>query len=99
MQKIPGESVTVNIAARILGCDPSTVRKMLRRGYLSGHRVGMGDSPYGVRVDLASVEAYKAHHAIVALCDLPAPVRRRRQVSNPACDEALAWLRSQGVRV
>jgi excisionase family DNA binding protein len=100
---VPGESVTVAVAARVLGCDPSTVRKLLRGGHLAGHRVGAGDAPGGVRVDLESIEAYKARHAIGGPIDddpddRPAP-RRRRARGNPAHDEAMAWLRSQGVLV
>jgi excisionase family DNA binding protein len=107
-RRIPGEAVTVAVAARILGCDPSTVRKLLRRRRLAGHRVGSGGDPGGVRVDLESIEAYKARHAIGAALeaddgamggagDRRRPARRRGV--NPAHDEALAQLRAWGVRV
>lgn len=102
-RQLPGEAVTVGVAARLLGCDPSTVRKLLQRRRLSGHRVGVGDRG-GVRIDLGSVEAYKATRALGAAieddgaADRRAPPRRRRG-ANPAHDEAMAYLRSMGVKV
>ena len=39
------DSVTVAIAAGLLGCDQSTVRVLLNAGQLMGHRVGKGLNP------------------------------------------------------
>ena len=52
-------SVSVGVAALSLGCDPSTVRALLRTGQLSGHKVGKGARPGGVRVHEVSIRAYK----------------------------------------
>lgn len=94
--------VTVDEAARILGCDPSTVRKLLAKKKLGGHRVGLGEIRGGVRVSLASIEAYKRSRAIGAASDgdqAPAAGRTRRQGPDPAHDEALAQLRAWGVQI
>jgi excisionase family DNA binding protein len=74
----PEEAVTVAVAARRLGCDPSTVRKLLNRGELTGHRVGSGLEPRGIRVHAESIRAYKHRHAI-GTGEVPesAPVHRR----------------------
>jgi hypothetical protein len=58
------ESVTLAVAAYRLGCDPTTVRALLREGQLTGHRIGKGTEPRGVRVHAASIRAYKERHAI-----------------------------------
>lgn len=94
-------SITVDQAARMLGCDPSTVRKMLKRRRLTGHRVGLGDEPNGVRVHLASVRAYKRRHDIGGDPELPKPARPPRtskQVEGAEYREALAYLKAAGVR-
>lgn len=96
--------VTVDEAARILGCDPSTVRKLLTKKKLGGHRVGLGEIRGGVRVSLQSIDAYKRSRAIGAASDddqaTPANGPKiRRRGPNPAHDEALAQLRAWGVQI
>lgn len=102
-QPVAGEAVTVGVAARILGCDHSTVRKLLKRRRLAGHRVGAGEDPGGVRVDLASIEAYKARHAIGAALEDGDHAADRRKVQrrrpNAALDDALRQLKAWGVRL
>lgn len=95
------EGITVNRAARILGCDPSTVRKLLSKRRLAGWRVGAGDTPNGVRVSRQAVEAYKARHTIGGSleADAPPPPKVRRPKPGAAHNEALAVLRSFGVNV
>ena len=91
-------SITVNEAAAILGCDPSTVRKLLRKRKLLGHRIGLGEKRGGVRVQLASIRAYQARRAIGADApDGPAPAPHRA-VQNAAHREAVAALRNLGLR-
>lgn len=91
------ESVTVAEAARRLGCDQSTVRAMLQRGDLGGHRVGKGPNPRGVRVDAASIKAYKKRHAIQASND-PAPASADpRPVRTSGHIHAKRRLRALGV--
>lgn len=92
-------AVTVDEAARILGCGRSTVRELVQNGRLLGHRVGKGTRPRGVRVSLASLKAYKKQHAISAAPaanDHPPP-RRRGHASSPAHREAVARARALGI--
>ncbi|MBR2813438.1 MAG: helix-turn-helix domain-containing protein [Reyranella sp.] len=94
-------SITVDRAAIMLGCDPSTVRKLLRRQQLTGHRVGLGDQPNGVRVHLESVRAYKRRHAIGGDPELPKPPqppRPPKRAEGADYREALAYLKAAGVR-
>lgn len=91
-------AVTVAVAAERLGCDPTTVRALLRQGLLAGHRIGKTDDPNGVRVKLWSIEAWEERHAIGGTAEALAPrqaVRRRRQ-GNGADREADARLKALG---
>jgi hypothetical protein len=98
----PDDSVTVAVASRRLGCDPTTVRALLRCRELSGHRVGKGKDPKGVRVHVASIRDYIARHSVCRelLNDnaaiQPSPHLRRR---SPAHDAAMAQLQALGVAV
>ena len=60
----PDDAVTVAVASRRLGCDPTTVRALLRCRELGGHRVGKGKDPKGVRIHLASIHDYIARHSV-----------------------------------
>jgi excisionase family DNA binding protein len=96
------EGVTVDRAAAILGCDPSTVRKLLRARRLAGWRVGAGDDPGGVRVSLESVQAWKARYSIGGSGgrdDGGERQRPKRRPTNAAHNEAVAQLRALGVAV
>jgi excisionase family DNA binding protein len=74
----------VRLAAEALGCDPSTVRALLRSGELHGHRVGRGARPRGVRVFSDSVIAYQDRHLIkVRTAPNPQPRRVSRSLSLP----------------
>lgn len=98
----PGDSVTVDVAARLLGCDQSTVRVLLNAAQLAGHRVGKGLNPRGIRIHVSSIQDYICRNAVgqVAHNDNIVPekatVRRnvRRSVEH---DEAVARLRAWGV--
>lgn len=96
----PDDSLTVNEAARRLGCDHTTVRAMLRNGELTGHRVGKGKNPGGIRVKRWSIAAYEERNIIGGKPeDLQErkPARAGRRDPNPAHGEAMAYLRSIGV--
>jgi hypothetical protein len=98
IDEVADVSVSVRLAARSLGCDPSTVRALLRTGQLSGHKVGKGTRPGGVRVHEASIRAYKRRHAIGGqdLGEEPPERQERPQGHNPAHREAMARLRELG---
>ncbi|MCM0018398.1 MAG: helix-turn-helix domain-containing protein [Tagaea sp.] len=58
--------VTIAKAAEALGCDESTVRKMLKNGDLQGFRVRADRAARGApRVSVASIERYVAGMRIV----------------------------------
>lgn len=90
------EAVTVAVAARRLGVDEATVRAMVRNGVLDGFKVGKGREPGGVRVEAASIRAYKARHRIAG-----APAndggKRRRPVSGSDDADTMRWLRTRGI--
>lgn len=97
-------SVTVGAAAERLGCDPTTIRELLRRNLLAGVRVGKTARPNGVRVKVWSIEAWERRHAIGGAVgdgddgSVPAPPKPRRPpVHNPAHEEAMARLKAWGV--
>lgn len=93
------ESVTVAEAARRLGCDESTVRANLDCGELTGHRVGKGANPRGVRVHAAAIRRYKARHTLGArltAANDPAPARPRVAHTGAAA-EARRRLRERGM--
>jgi excisionase family DNA binding protein len=98
------DGITVAEAARILGCDQTTVRQLLRTGELEGWRVGKTLRPRGVRISRLSCDDYKDRNAI---CPDGASTTRqgeRRADSRPnrrsaAHLEALAFLRARGVRI
>ena len=98
----PDDSVTVAVASRRLGCDPTTVRALLRCRELRGHRVGKGKDPKGVRVHLASIHDYVARHSVAGepVNDRaevePSPRRRQRSAVH---DAAMAELRAMGIAV
>jgi excisionase family DNA binding protein len=85
----PRPSARLDTVAATLECDPSTVRKLLRRGLLQGHRVGRG-----VRVYLDSVRAYQERTRIGGEDVAAAPARR---LATAAHREAMAFLRGHGV--
>jgi excisionase family DNA binding protein len=94
------DSVGVNEAARLLGCDPSTVRKLLKGRRLKGHRVGTGNNPRGIRVSLESVVAYRRRNAIGG--ETPEPSTEpppRQRTRSAAVREMEAELRKLGLSV
>lgn len=95
------DSVTVAVAARRLGCDPTTVRALLIHRQLAGHRVGKGQDPRGVRVHMASIHDYIFRHAIGGEAvndnvEVSAKVRLRPTAVH---NDAMAKLRAMGIAV
>jgi hypothetical protein len=97
--EIDERSVTVASAALRLGCNQSTVRDLVRNCQLSGHRVGKGANPTGIRIKMWSIKEYEQRFAVGLTAE---PVRtdepsirvRRRQ--NAADDQAAARLKAIG---
>ena len=95
-------SVTVTVAARLLGCDQSTVRVLLNAAQLAGHRVGKGLNPRGIRVHISSIHDYISRNAVGQIADndndAPEKIAKRRNVRRSGeHDEAVARLRAWGV--
>lgn len=90
------ESITVAVAARRLGCATSTVRALLDAGELSGHRVGKGAEPRGVRVHADSIRAYKQRRAVRGK-PAPTPAQHQRAVLGLPQYDATRRLREMGV--
>ncbi len=94
--------MTVDVAARLLGCDQSTVRVLLNAGQLAGHRVGKGLNPRGIRVHVSSIHDYISRNAVGQIADndnieLEKTTTRRNTRRSVEHDEAIARLRAWGV--
>jgi excisionase family DNA binding protein len=97
----PEEAVTVAVAARRLGCDPSTVRAMVRNGQLAAFKVGKGRQPGGVRIEAESIRTYKRKNAIGGETTKPDVSGRspRSRAHSAAMRELEAELRALGLSV
>lgn len=95
------DGITIADAARIVGCDPSTIRELVRIGELEGWKVGKTRNPTGVRVSRGSCFEYRERNSTVEHdrpARQPAPKRRPRR-STAVVQETIAALRSIGVRI
>lgn len=93
-------SITVAQAARVIGCDRSTVYELIDSRQLRGNRVGKGrrgKAPRGVRVSLASAEAYKRRHAIGGEEGEPMPAPTATTAGNAAHRAAVERLKARGI--
>lgn len=95
------EGITVERAATILGCDQSTVRKLIKCQAIEGWKVGKSDEdPGGVRCDLQSVVDYRRRHAIGGdRHEVALRKKRRPKPSNAAHREAISEARALGIRL
>lgn len=94
-------AVTVSSAAKILACDQSTVRELVRRGLIAGFRVGKSDKPTAIRIKLWSIREWEETHAITPIGGRsPHPPTSHTRSSptkiNRADVDAAAWLKSRG---
>lgn len=89
-------SVRVAKVAEALDIDQSTVRRLLDRGDLEGHKVGRG-----VRIYVDSVQAYQEEKRIAPPKPKEAPERKLRRKAEPSAEleEALVYARKMGLRV
>lgn len=89
-------SVRVAKVAEALDIDQSTVRRLLDRGDLEGHKVGRG-----IRIYVDSVQAYQEGKRVAPPKPEGAPERKPRRKVEPSAEleEALAYMRSLGLRV
>lgn len=85
-------SVRVATAAALLDADESHIRRLLRDGELEGHRLGKR----GVRVSVASIEAYR-QRGIIRAVKPPALKPPKTAPATAAHREALAALQEMGV--
>lgn len=94
--------MTVDVAARLLGCDQSTVRVLLNAGQLAGHRVGKGLNPRGIRIHVSSIHGYMSRNAVGQIADndntlSEKSTTRRNARRSVEHDVAVARLRAWGV--
>jgi hypothetical protein len=85
-------SVQVKVAAAMMDCDPTTVRKLLKDGLLAGHKIGTR----GVRIYLASIRDYQNSTEIEPKKTRAAAPRRSAAKPTASHFEAMAFLRELG---
>ncbi len=86
----PRASAKLETVAVMLDCDPSTVRKLLARGLIEGHRIGSRS----IRVYVDSIRAYQERSRMGGESMAAGPARRR---ATTAHREAVAFLRQHGI--
>ncbi|WP_081504514.1 helix-turn-helix domain-containing protein [Magnetospirillum molischianum] len=94
-------SITVKDAAALLGCDDSTVRRLLEAGEFEGHRIGV--KKRGVRIYLSSVQMYRERNALAKQpknrsSESTRSPPHRSPATTAEHKEAMAFLKSIGVR-
>lgn len=94
--EVADRGITVHEAAEMIGCDDSTVRKLIRAGRLRKNAAGLGQRRPGVRVRLLSVQEYIAAGAGETS---PTPPKRTAHtpVTHTAHREAVANLVKLGL--
>lgn len=94
--------VTVACAAKLLGCDPSTVRRLVKAGALEGWRVSAHPSRRGEpRLSLASIDAWRRGHRLESDASAAAQGQQRQTSQRPtltaAHRAAIANLKAMGI--
>lgn len=82
-------SVRIATAARLLDCDDSTIRRLVRSGALDAHRLGKR----GLRVYVDAIETYQRQHGAA----IAAPAAPPRPPLTRAHHEAVAYLQKYGI--
>lgn len=91
--------VPIATAKAALGCDESTIRKMLKNGDLEGIRVRADrDSRGAPRVSVASIERYKARMAIApAMAAAAKGAAAKLRGTTSGHKAAIAFLATKGI--
>jgi excisionase family DNA binding protein len=94
--------VTIARAAELLGCDPSTVRRLVKAGALEGWRVSADPTRRGEpRLSLASIEAWRRGHKLESDAPVSAQGQQRpisqRPTLTAAHRAAVANLKDLGI--
>lgn len=91
--------VPIAVAKAALGCDASTIRKMLSNGDLEGIRVRANREARGApRVSIASIERYKARMAITPKTATATSHKvSRSQGIHSSYKAAIAFLAARGI--
>ena len=94
--------VTVARAAELLGCDPSTVRRLVKAGALEGWRVSANPLRRGEpRLSLASIDARRRGHRLESDASGVAQGQQRQTSQRPtltaAHRAAIANLKAMGI--
>jgi excisionase family DNA binding protein len=94
--------ITVTRAAELLGCNPSTVRRLIKVGALSGWRVATHPSRRGdPRVSLSSIQAWRRAHKLEADFAPPSSENQRTEPQHPTLTAshraAIANLKDLGI--
>ncbi|QCO14040.1 DNA-binding protein [Azospirillum brasilense] len=82
-------------AAKVMGADESTIRKLVVSGELLGYRLGKR----GVRIYVSSIQDYQERRAIISTGErkAKAPLPKPRRRNDAAHKEALAGLAALGI--
>jgi excisionase family DNA binding protein len=96
------DGITVAQAARIIGCDETTVRELVRCRQIDGWKVGKhrkGKAPTGLRVSRSSCFEYRVRWDAGGPVEAVEPARpKRRERVSAAHLEALASLHARRFR-
>jgi len=87
----PRDSASVQVVAKILGCDDSEVRRLVVNGSLEGFTLGKR----AIRIFLDSVSAYQVRQSRPVTA-AAAPAIQRRAVTHAAHEAATRRLREAG---
>lgn len=83
-------SIKIKTAAKVLDCNETTVRRLLSRGYLEGHKIGRD-----VRVFADSIDDYRNRNRVTTH---PIETNNSFQYCNSASHrQAMANLKKRGI--
>jgi excisionase family DNA binding protein len=81
--------ITVARAAELLGCDPSTVRRLIKSGSIEGWRVSTRPERRGhPRLSLASIQAWRHAHKLESNVEPPPSNNPQAALQRPTLTAA-----------